>query len=86
MRLPWGSDNQRRRSNYSYFGFWTTRWGVIYARRITSAFEADQAEAGRLNVDGSLAEVPICMGAERPLERQLKLQKFYRGIDFKAPN
>ena len=56
---------------------------MIYARRITSALEADQAEAGRLNVDGSLAEVPICMGAERPLERQLKLQKFDRGINFR---
>ena len=33
-----------------------------------------------MNVDGSLVEVPIYMGAERPLERQLKLQNFDREI------
>ncbi len=47
---------------------------IDHAERVITAFEAAQAEgSGRVEVDGSLVEVPIFMNAKRLLERARQL-------------
>jgi len=53
---------------------------VEHCHRIVSAFEAAQSRgAGRVEVDGSLVEVPIYMNAKRLLERAEKLAAWEEG-------